>query len=334
MKKALVLMLVFIAAMFVFTGCEDAIDAPVVPAGPSDLAIAEKITEEWATTGKVFATYSIVERHYGETTNANSCLHCHDGATFAAGISGELAGSHFTGMDCAACHSGVGANFIETGLVDASLPYFNNTYITESFETDSSALCIACHNGRRNPSAKLANYIEGEAGFMYNHYGPAALVSGQGGMQFPDVDYATSPVHTDMSCVGCHMPETGDGYKSHTFKATVEGCQDCHSSATDFNFRGFQDKVKDNLKVVYDAAFEASGAAEVRFGGGAGITFVDASGETIAPNKENIAPEVFAAMYNYYMIYRDGSYGVHNPVYTKSLLNVPYEKITGQTLEW
>ncbi len=326
MKKKYFIGLMLIILLVVASGCggEQAQNDTIAPQTISSLETAELITQEWKDSSHQSFIVATADRGIG-------CEKCHDGYVFSeqenlANVEYTL--DHQTGIDCQACHTGFGKERITTGL--ASLPF-----TSEPIEAGSGAVCLSCHNGNRNPNDLFA---QSEAGnlerFSYPHYGmAAAVVTAQGGMEFPGVEYPNTLAHSNLedSCTTCHMPQTDEGYKSHSFNMDLayidQTCASCHEGADTFNINGFQDEIKGMLTTLEAAILEASGAATIETGGGV-FTYVDSNGEAI----QSIPHEVYVATYNWRMVAKDGSYGVHNPEYAKTLLDESYKALTGNSL--
>lgn len=327
MKKSIILVSLLLAALFVFAGCgeqESNIIEPQQDVLP--LELIEAISNEWKSTG----------HQYAVTVTANrgiNCAKCHDGVGHAEQLQYaevDFLPEHQTGIDCQACHTGFGKEGIDTGL--AKLPF-----LSEPFEGGTGAMCASCHNGNNDPGALFAQSEAGELRrFSYPHYGAnAAILTGKGGMEIPGVEYISSKAHSAIedSCVACHMPVTKDGYKSHTFKADFEykeeTCDSCHVEEIEktVNMRELQDEIKKDLEKLRLAILEATGAARIDSGGGA-FTYYDANDNPIT----TIPHEAYVATYNWRLVDSEGSYGVHNPLYAKSLIGESYKYLMGEGL--
>jgi hypothetical protein len=240
-------------------------------------------------------------------------------------------------IGCKSCHSGNGAAIMKSGTVPAALNVYSNGNVQYAGTTDlkvgnANALCITCHNGRRdvktiyalNADADLAN----NSG-SYPHHAWGALASGLGGMEYPDETYKKSTMHQTQGCVGCHMGQN----KSHKFEAEVANCKTCHSTMTSFEdarSKSATMKAIDELAVKLRAAIIAKvpGAVEV---GTTNSTFpvVDKDAKQIKATTIS-SKEVLVGAYNY-AIYKQemdmGSKGIHNPQYLKSLLEVSIKRL-------
>jgi hypothetical protein len=111
------------------------------------------------------------------------------------------------------------------------------------------------------------------------------------------------------TCVTCHL---GDG-ASHTFEAQLEPCQACHSGAEDFDINGLQTEVQAGLDEL-EAGLIAKG-------------WLDEEGH---PTVANIPEAQAAALWNWiYIAHEDKSLGVHNPSYTKALIEAGLAALAG-----
>lgn len=327
MKKNAILILLLFSALFLFAGCgEKEVSNVEVQQDGLSLELVEAISEEWKSSGHQYAVTVTAGRGI-------NCAKCHDGVGFAERLEYaevDFLPEHQTGIDCQACHTGFGKEAIDTGL--AQLPFMN-----EPFNGGTGAVCASCHNGNNNPDLLFTQSEAGElTRYSYPHYGMnSALLSGQGGMEIPGVNYLVSIAHSTIedSCVACHMPETENGYKSHTFRADLkyfdQTCGSCHVDGTEksFNIAGLQDEIKEKLAKLEAAILDATGAVKIDTGGGV-FTYYDADGNIIT----DIPHEAYVATYNWRLVAADGSFGVHNPLYAKSLITESYKFLTGKDL--
>jgi nitrate/TMAO reductase-like tetraheme cytochrome c subunit len=327
MRKNVFLLILVFSFIFLVTGCGEKDVNNVEPEKDQlSLDIIEAISEEWKSSAHQYAVTATAGRGI-------NCAKCHDGVGFAEQLeyaTVDFLPEHQTGIDCQACHTGFGKERIDTGL--AQLPFMN-----EPFKGGTGAMCASCHNSNSNPDLLFAQSEVGELSrYSYPHYGMnAALLTGQGGMEIPGAEYIVSIAHSTIedSCVTCHMPETENGYKSHTFKADLkyfdQTCGSCHVDQTlkTFNIGGLQDEIKAQLAKLETAILDATGAVKIEAGGGA-FSYYDADGNQIT----DIPHEAYVATYNWRLVAVDGSFGVHNPLYAKSLIQESYKYLTGEDL--
>ncbi|MGI6225960.1 MAG: ammonia-forming cytochrome c nitrite reductase subunit c552 [Peptococcales bacterium] len=327
MKKNAILIVLLFSVLLLFAGCGEKESSNIeLPKDELSLDLVEAISNEWKTSAHQYAVTVTAGRGI-------NCAKCHDGVGFAEQLeyaTVDFLPVHQTGIDCQACHTGFGKEKIDTGL--AQLPFMN-----EPFNGGTGAMCASCHNGNSNPDLLFAQSEADElTRYSYPHYGMnAALLTGQGGMEIPGVDYIVSIAHSTIedSCVTCHMPETENGYKSHTFKADLmyfdQTCGSCHVDETikTFNIGGLQEEIKEKLAKLERAILDATGAVKIDTAGGV-FTYYDAEGNQIT----DISHEAYVATYNWRLVNADGSFGVHNPLYAKSLINESYKYLTGKDL--
>lgn len=309
--------------------------------GLGTLATVEAISAQWAASG-----HADTGRPLNYAGGRDGCQPCHSGN----GFSQFLTDNPFTPeadaeadveegapvqvpMGCATCHTGAGKDMIELGIApDGYVPFADGDYDAGT----GSALCISCHNGRRDVGALYEAAAAGDIPHDYPHYDAGALFSGEGGMEYPEVSYASSEAHQSNGCTSCHMPETEDGFVSHDFGMEVEyidaTCGSCHKDATDFTVGGdLQARIDALLEELNTATLanvkETTGLDEnIVIGSGHGtfpFSFADADGNILKDKEfslDLVSKEAFVAAYNYVLMSSDKSGGAHNPKYAISLL--------------
>ena len=139
------------------------------------------------------------------------------------------------------------------------------------------------------------------------HYGAqSSMLLGVGGAETGPAGLHYTLV--ENGCVTCHLGEGAD----HSFEAQVDACTACHSDAENFDINGVQTEVT--------AMMEELAAGLVTAG------VMDAEGH---PVRGEAPPEIAAALWNYRHVYQDHSHGVHNPAYTKALLQAGLDAVGG-----
>lgn len=289
--------------------------------GPTELDKAAAISAEWlktahASTGETFATESI----------RNGCQPCHSGTGLERALTDNPYLPEAEGadkprpIDCAACHTGVAQEAIETGVAKAALVPF----ASEDLKFPGSALCLYCHNSRRNTADLYEKWASGESRPVdYPHHDAGAIFTGLGGMEYPGVDYPSTTAHQSVGCTGCHMPKTEEGYASHKFNMDPayidQTCGKCHQGITEYTLGGkLQAEVDALLAELKELALaKVPGAADIGLSRTT-FPFVDENGERL--NTELVPLEAYVAAYNYYLVSDDQSGYVHNPRYIKALL--------------
>ncbi|MDT3698524.1 MAG: stalk domain-containing protein [Thermincola sp.] len=228
-------------------------------------------------------------------------------------------------IDCAACHSGTGAEIMKSGVIPAKLNVFSGG--TADLKVgNKNALCFTCHNGRRDVDKIYKDWTDPKVSNanVYPHHGWGSLVSGQGGMEYPGVTYAQSTTHQSLGCIGCHMGKTKEGYVSHEFKPNIATCNKCHPGQTEFTMGGSLKKELETKMATLEKLILAKipGAVEVGVDN-ATAPAVDKDGQRIdAKNVTSV--EALVGAYNYAIIHwelEQGAKGAHNPKYARALLD-------------
>jgi formate-dependent nitrite reductase cytochrome c552 subunit len=125
-------------------------------------------------------------------------------------------------------------------------------------------------------------------------------VAGAGAEGSPSAHYRM----VEDTCVACHMGAEG----SHTFEPSLATCQECHGEDIDsFDIGGVQTEIQAMLDELGQLLVDAEVLSD---------TTVDGH-PTVTEAPENVG----IALYNWlYVAHEDKSLGVHNPDYTKALL--------------
>lgn len=301
----------------------------------SGLDVVTAISSEWATAG-----HANVSRPLSYAGIRAGCAPCHSGNMLQKALTDEPYNPKFesvdgkyafdtndvempTPIDCATCHSGIGAEMIATGIMPGEFNVFNPG---EDWNVgDANALCYTCHNGRRNPEDIYNSWVTEGATRQrsYPHHAVGALVTGKGGMEYPGATYVTQGFHKD-GCVGCHMPET-DGYVSHKFGgADMSRCTTCHPNKLTEVQAGLEERLATLESLLLAAVPDAA-----RIGtGNSDFPFVDANGTLIDIN--TLPVEVLVGAYNYVIGKQEldtFGKGAHNTKYLYSLLDESIKRL-------
>ena len=111
------------------------------------------------------------------------------------------------------------------------------------------------------------------------------------------------------TCVTCHVGEGDD----HSFEPSTAACVECHGEIEDFDFSGLQTDVQAMLDEL-EAGLIAKG-------------WLDDEGH---PTVDFIPEAEAAALWNWiYIAHEDKSLGIHNPSYTKALLEAGLAALDG-----
>ena len=278
------------------------------------------------------------------TINTSSCGQCHNGGGFVDYANGNKLQSTYAQMPltCAGCHD----------PHDASKPYqlrkVSADTLTNGYQITEGGvgqLCMNCHRAR---SAANVAVVAGYKSHFGPHEGPQTdLFFGQNGYQFGDNTITGLTTHTQLTdaCVTCHMAaDTVDAKAKnilggHTW--TISGadstgaqvdnttaCGACHGPITDF----------DQIPAPYDYAGIAGN------GPVPGVqTEVDSllsklartlpdslvNGTISSSGGKKLTQNQLGAYWDYLLITKDGSHGVHNAKYTFALLQRALGQVTG-----
>jgi hypothetical protein len=326
--------------------------------GKTNLELVSTISKEWAAAG-----HAIMKEPLAYAGPRDACQPCHSGNGIqrlgstdpykpGKGIlsnplatnktwdpEGKYAANTFmfdphtaelpSAIDCAACHTGAGAAIMKSGVVPGSANVFSPG--TDWKVGKAEALCFTCHNGRRNVKGIYQKWATPGAAKenAYPHHAWGALVTGLGGMEYPDIKYPQSTTHQSIGCIGCHMAKTKDGYVSHTFKPVIATCNKCHPGQTEFTMDGKLKKELEEKAATLEKLVLAKIPGAVRIG----ISYsdspaVDKDGKRI--DSKDIPLEALVGAYNWTLIHQEltmGGKGVHNPQYAKALLNESIKKL-------
>jgi hypothetical protein len=202
-------------------------------------------------------------------------------------------------------------------------------------------VCIFCHRSRKD----VTNYITADlAGVGTNaisstHWGPhegpqADLFSAKGGYEFAGLSYGTGTHPTKLTCIDCHMPKipSNENTRNHSFRAQLSACQQCHAGTKTFNVAGGQTIGKLALFEL-QAALNAKGyltrSAAPPYLTLQASELADGSFELdqTMPGVTLTAAQA-GALYDYLVVARDGTKGLHNPMYAQQLLYDAYFAVT------
>jgi hypothetical protein len=268
-----------------------------------------------ALTGKATAwgdSRHGVNESYVRGTSA-SCAGCHSGGAFsemvAAGLnpgSVEAGDPNPTRQDCRACHQVHETFTRDDWALETTDPVDLYAFEGVTFEGGMGNLCTNCHQPRRQIAEAVDGMIEVTSTHWGPHHGPQSAmllgISGAGEVEgSPSSHYSM----VEDTCVACHLGEAD----SHTFEPEVAACQACHSGAEDFDIGGTQTEVQEMLDELEEALIAAG--------------WLDEEGH---PAVTQIPEEEAAALWNWiYIAHEDKSMGVHNPAYTRALLEASLE---------
>ncbi|MFX0195908.1 MAG: cytochrome c3 family protein [Candidatus Hodarchaeota archaeon] len=245
---------------------------------------------------------------YGRGTS-RSCAACHSGGAFSKMVADGLtpdtveAGDlNPTRQDCRACHQVHTSYTVADWALETTAPVTLYALEDAVYDGGKGNLCANCHQPRRAIDAADPNGMINVSSTHWGpHHGPqSAMILGLGGAG----DVVGRPgAHTMLvrdTCVTCHIGENN----SHTFEAVEASCVVCHSDADGFDVGGLQTEVA-ALIAELGELLKAKG-------------LLDEEGHPVVGDYPAAQA---SALWNYIFIeIEDGSLGVHNPGYTKDLL--------------
>jgi hypothetical protein len=236
------------------------------------------------------------------------CAGCHSGGAFqemvAAGLRPDQVESgdpNPTHQDCRTCHQIHTSYTSDDWALETDAAVTLYAFEDATYDGGTGNLCATCHQPRRLMGVADDGTVDWNSTHYGPHHGPqSAMLMGIGGEGVegkPGAHYSM----VENTCVACHVGEGDD----HSFEPNVAACQGCHADIEEFNFSGLQTDVEAKLEEL-KAALVAKGMLEEE---------ADEAIVGVYPAEEA------AALWNYiYIAHEDKSLGVHNPAYTKALL--------------
>ncbi len=231
---------------------------------------------------------------------------------------------------CAHCHTTQG--FIEVILEgkESTAPYKNVKGLG----------CNSCHYSKKERVNKATSLRAGSVGdacngchdliFLNNTEEfstcpQGSLVKGTGGSEFKNKEYK-SHAHGKLkkNCVSCHMAQSEKSKISlrvggHIFRVVSKGkkprilnsnaCIDCHKVMT---YEIMQQSQKKTKKLMEELASLLPSRDKTEY--------KKAEERPRLPKDPSLNINQAKASYNYWTILKDGTYGIHNPVYIRQLL--------------
>lgn len=264
-----------------------------------------------------------------------------------------------SGIACATCHDPHAfTNPFKSGAEEKSNQLRVNGKVTApmgwSVDAGVAATCVKCHSDNRTPT-NLADFVAGTRTRGTHENTQADVFFGKGYYDYGGAIKVTNSAHPVLlkdACVTCHMaanPTVGPGPDpQHPAKALSVGghsfamdgewegkkvenvavCATCHTGATTFNRPAAGD---------YDGDGKVDGVQDEVKGLLARLAELlpkDAQGQVmnspISPANSTEAQR--KALWNYFLINNDGSFGVHNTSFAVQLLQQTYKQLTGRDI--
>lgn len=246
-----------------------------------------------------------------------SCAGCHSGGAFsemvAAGLNpGEVESGdpNPTRQDCRACHAIHTTYTGDDWALETTDPVEMYAVEGVTYDGGEGNLCANCHQPRRVFPEAEDGVVTGISSHWGPHHGPQSAmlmgVAGGGAEGSPSAHYQM----VEGTCVACHLGDNAN----HTFEPDVAACQACHSGAEDFDINGTQTEVQGMLDELGELLVAEGVLSE--------------NGPDGHPTVEEAPENVALALFNWiYVAHEDKSLGVHNPAYTRALLEAGMEAL-------
>jgi formate-dependent nitrite reductase cytochrome c552 subunit len=288
--------------------------------------------DEWRQSG-----HGIVTEDMNSASRISNCGRCHSGSVRLSMLNHEPlpAGDANLGIECVVCHdphrqTGNPAQ-LRNPLVSTN-DYFLATgdVFTNKYDANIN-VCGQCHNhrGATYDSNARAPHHSPQYNMMLGTVGE--LADGQ-----PPNRPGPHALRVQNQCVGCHMQSTpfqGEEHAAvtgHHFKVeTYDSCAQCHpfpEVLAVFAMTSVSNQIQ-QVKAALDlwGTTKAPEALRTKYGARAweytspGSLSSGGSGPTAAEQSQ-IPENIRKARFNVYIVYHDGSFGIHNGRYAITLL--------------
>lgn len=189
--------------------------------------------------------------------------------------------------------------------------------------TAVNQICGQCHNGR-GTTATDTYLTNSTSRPSVHHSNNLNSLLGVGGAETPAGPPQRSGTHAlaPGQCTTCHMPSG-----RHTMTVSYEGCAPCHTTS-DAAARAATLKAE----VINDLTALSNRMGTWATTNLGGPTLWDYTSNIlpplVAPKQSLIPIQVKRARHNYYYVVTSGDYGVHNPAYTRYLLQWASDTLT------
>jgi nitrate/TMAO reductase-like tetraheme cytochrome c subunit len=257
--------------------------------------------------------------------NSASCAGCHTSEGFVERIeTGSVAETieNPNAIHCFTCHA-PHTNRNLTRRVEDPYPLEDGTL----YDLHDANLCVACHHARRDVNTYVSDGVSLSTHWGPHHNNQGDILIGSNGYEYSDYDYVQT-LHrsaTKDGCLDCHFAVTSNyilGGHSFNMEFETEGgevhnvaaCQQCHATATDFNYKRVRTVVDSMMTELHDLLMTAG--------------LVDASGHPLGGRVVATADSA-GAVWNFLMAEEERSHGVHNPNYVKGLLESSIQFMNG-----
>lgn len=287
----------------------------------------------------------------GTVAGNNTCRACHTGEGFVHAVAkGEpipqMANADYHPATCSTCHAPHGSEHPNDLRVSGSTALPSGDVYANA---GKGGLCMNCHNSRSSNAEETAL-----GSFRGAHYGPQGEMLLGTGMATFGLPVVGNSAHTTIvkdTCVACHAAESGSEYVGgHTFAMRYSpnpsdpsqdiinaeaACASCHSTLTDtYDYasrgdydgdgqrKGVQSEVKGLLALLRPGLLELPGTS----------LGSDGTISTSAGSFGGYSDDQKRALYNYNLVVKDGSYGVHNTSFAVQALQRSYYGVYGRPI--
>lgn len=278
----------------------------------------------------------------------DSCGRCHSGLARLALLEGEplLTGDANIGIVCATCHDPHETNAYPALLrnpIASTRDYFITAsgVFTNQYQADIN-ICAQCHNHRG------ASWTDSSrAPHRSLQYNMLLGTVGESESGLPPRQPASHALLIEKQCVGCHMQQSNHvsaaqpAITGHKFTVdSYDLCQSCHTNQTAALVEFVQGDISDRvLQVKASLDWWATNKAPAALATNYGIraweytTPGDLSAAGPGPSSSEqalISTNIQKARFDLYLVYHDGSFGVHNGPYAVKLLNTAMSWVTAE----
>jgi hypothetical protein len=326
----------------------DALGVTFVGKRPDESENIQAFADSWARSPHNYDPAALPIRQ----SQRAGCVRCHNGEYFVRiQVNGEpqpdadLPEPAKHGITCYTCHETSNPTDILATRKEGDVTLPNGVLVGAG----KAGLCMTCHNSRRPNAVETAKTSR-----FGPHLGPQSdMLAGTGAVEYGRQMRSSSHLAAVKdTCITCHMqetlPPTAPGHRQvggHTLRMRwdrgtptnlkddiphVAVCQSCHSDVT--GATGFDRTARadfDGDGTVAGVQTEIKGLMALL----AAALPKNAEGNVAIPSDLKLTTEAERmAAYNYQFVERDGSYGVHNPLYAADILRTAYTELTGKAI--
>jgi len=278
--------------------------------------------EEWHDSGHggVLTRGGITQEEFSAEFNRSDCWTCHTTEGFVMTNDADHSTMTYPEManliGCVACHdphNATNEKQVRT-IADESVIYAVNQPATFT-GYESAQICVQCHHARRDSTNVTNQIVRGTIRFGPHGSPQMDMFLGSGAYEIAGYNYDRGADNRHRrddldACVTCHMTlvmEHNREHRVHKFEPNAqETCSQCHVGTANFDINGVQTEVQalmDTLLARINVAPDSLGSPRLT---------------TMEQRK---------AAYAYSFVNNDGSKGIHNPAYARSLLNNAIEHL-------